>query len=262
MNLFNRRFYLILIVGLATVFFNSIKPIDVFAKTSVTIATYAPVSGSNVQDGSLVSNTETGYVLSAEEYDDKLYGVVVLHASVVLNQASEPGSFPVANTGDVKVLVSNKNGEIRRGDYITSSTIAGVGMKADHSGHVLGVALDDLVLNDKSGRGNITVSLRSQNYVAPTTLITNIQELTKLSTIAAQKQPLNVIRYLLAGGIILGCVMISFLHFGRITASSVQALGRNPLARKSIELGILFNLIMAGLMLGSGLIVAILILRY
>jgi F0F1-type ATP synthase membrane subunit c/vacuolar-type H+-ATPase subunit K len=235
---------------------------NVLAKTSITIATFSPVSGADVQDGSLVSNTETGYLLSQTEYDEKLYGVVVLDAAVVLNQASEAGSFPVANTGDVKVRVSNVGGDIRRGDYITSSTIAGVGMKASHSGHVVGVALEDLVLNDPSGRGSILVSLRSQNYIAPATLITNIQELTRLSTSAAQQQPLNVIRYLLAGGIILGCVLISFLHFGRITASSVQALGRNPLARKSIELGIFFNLIMAALLLGSGLVIAILILRY
>lgn len=257
MQRFNYYFFFFLIAALLLFF-----PNVVWGKATITIATYSPVAGNNVQNGSLVSNTENGYVLSSEEYDDKLYGVVVLDAAVVLNQASESGSFPVANTGDVSVLVSNKAGDIRRGDYITSSTTPGVGVKAVHSGHVIGVALEDLVLNDQSGQGRVLVSLRSQNYVAPTTLITNIQELTMLSTVAAQKQPLNVVRYLLAGGLIMGCVMISFLHFGRITSASVQALGRNPLARKSIQLGIMFNLLMAVVLLASGLVVAILILRY
>src|SRR5262249_10061912 len=50
--------------------------------------------------------------------------------------------LPIALSGRVIVKVTNENGSIQAGDYITSSaTVPGAGMKATHSGLVVGQAL-------------------------------------------------------------------------------------------------------------------------
>ena len=50
----------------------------------------------------------------------------------------------VALSGRVPVKVTTKNGEIRPGDYITTSDISGVGMRATEAGRVIGKALTGL----------------------------------------------------------------------------------------------------------------------
>ena len=50
----------------------------------------------------------------------------------------------VGLSGRVPVKVSTKNGDIRPGDYITTSDIPGVGMRATRAGHVIGKALTGL----------------------------------------------------------------------------------------------------------------------
>lgn len=64
----------------------------------------------------------------------------------------------VGLSGRVPVKVSTKNGEIRPGDYITTSDIPGVGMKATEAGHVIGKALTSL-----SGTGQGTIGIFIQN---------------------------------------------------------------------------------------------------
>jgi hypothetical protein len=87
-------------------------------------------------------------------YDQTVIGVVV--ASPVLrvskarpNPAAEsdepPGQmepgYAVAHTGRATVKVSNENGDIRPGDYLTASSTPGVAMKATAKGAILGKAL-------------------------------------------------------------------------------------------------------------------------
>jgi hypothetical protein len=47
----------------------------------------------------------------------------------------------VGLAGRVPVKVSTKNGDIMPGDYITTSDIPGVGIKATEPGHTIGKAL-------------------------------------------------------------------------------------------------------------------------
>ncbi|HVX24463.1 MAG TPA: hypothetical protein VG992_03940, partial [Candidatus Saccharimonadales bacterium] len=75
----------------------------------------------------------------------------------------------VATSGHYSVLVSNQNGPIKTGDYITISAIAGVGMKADSSQtEVIGKAAGSF-----SGTANVisSVSLHSDLGKATTVSI-------------------------------------------------------------------------------------------
>ena len=50
----------------------------------------------------------------------------------------------VGLSGRVPVRVTTKNGGIKPGDYITTSDISGVGMRATEAGRVIGKALTGL----------------------------------------------------------------------------------------------------------------------
>jgi len=59
------------------------------------------------------------------------------------NVKPEDNPMPVALVGRVPVNVTNENGPIKTGDFITTSSSAGKGMKATLAGRVIGMALAD-----------------------------------------------------------------------------------------------------------------------
>jgi len=64
--------------------------------------------------------------------------------SIGYNIEEEDNPYPIALTGRVLTKVNLENGSISVGDRITTSSVAGVGMKADTSGMVVGIALEPL----------------------------------------------------------------------------------------------------------------------
>jgi len=65
--------------------------------------------------------------------------------------------MPVALSGRVPVKVSSENGPIAVGDPITSSSVAGVGMKATKPGRVVGMALEAYSNADPTAVGKVMV---------------------------------------------------------------------------------------------------------
>ena len=93
--------------------------------------------------GTIVSGSETGYIISPKEYDSGIYGVVTQTPAITLESTTDSTLVPVVFSGQTKVLVSTENGEIKKNDLITSSATPGIGMKATANGFVLGTALED-----------------------------------------------------------------------------------------------------------------------
>ncbi len=75
-------------------------------------------------------------------YQSNIMGVVSTQPGFVAG-AYTPDSYPIALVGRVPVKISNENGEVRSGDYLTSASIPGYAMKATVAGRVLGTALED-----------------------------------------------------------------------------------------------------------------------
>ena len=67
------------------------------------------------------------------------------------------GYQPLALSGRVFVKISSENGEIGVGDYITSGTIPGVGMRATQAGRVIGMALQSWTSENVKEIGKIMV---------------------------------------------------------------------------------------------------------
>lgn len=228
----------------------------------VTIASSVPILDvEEVIDGSLVVSNENGFTISTEEYQPSIYGVVVFDPAVVLNQSEGLSMFPVVSSGTAKVRVSAVNGSIKKGDFITSSKIRGVSMKATRSGFAVGTALEDYAPLNIEEEGAILVSLKTQNYIAPSNVNRNLRDIFDLSTVAAYQQPVAVFRYVMAGLIVLLSVFLGIFYFGRIAVSGVEALGRNPLAGRKIQIGIVLSVVLALGVITAGVAVAVFILR-
>jgi hypothetical protein len=98
----------------------------------------------NVIAGDIVEINDKGIaVKSSRPYSKAMIGVISEKPSMILAGGESVGGrrAPLALAGIVLVRVTNANGAIEIGDYITSSNISGVGMKATESGYVVGKAL-------------------------------------------------------------------------------------------------------------------------
>src|SRR5581483_3704033 len=74
--------------------------------------------------------------------DSSTIGVVSTKPGQVLDDGSMSGpTVPIALSGRIPVNVSTKNGPIKVGDYLTSSDIPGVAVKAITPGQVIGQAM-------------------------------------------------------------------------------------------------------------------------
>jgi len=81
---------------------------------------------------------------SSTPYDYKLAGVVTETAGLIAGGGEDNhGNIIIALAGRVPVKVSTANGPIKIGDYLTSSDILGVAVKAIEPGPVLGMALEN-----------------------------------------------------------------------------------------------------------------------
>ncbi len=90
-------------------------------------------------------------------YDMGIMGVVSTAPGILLGSSDnedKTNKRPVALNGRVPTKVVTENGEIKAGDYITSSSTPGVGMKATKPGRVVGIALEPY---NGEGEGKIEV---------------------------------------------------------------------------------------------------------
>jgi F0F1-type ATP synthase membrane subunit c/vacuolar-type H+-ATPase subunit K len=72
---------------------------------------------------------------------------------------------------------------------------------------------------------------------------------------------MTVFKYFIAALIVFASFFFGFYIFGRVAGKGVEALGRNPLASKMIEMGIVMNVVITVVIILSGLGLALVILR-
>lgn len=214
-----------------------------------------------VEDGMVLCATDVGNIPCERTYDPSTFGVLSLNPAVsfVLDVA-DPAMKPVMTSGKAYVLVSGIAGPIKKGDFITSSTIKGRGQKASKSGYILGMAMEDFDENgsDKLGKILITVSIRPA--ILSSGAGANLIDLLKSGVDAAFLTPMAALRYAIAAVVVGASVIFGFIYFGRSARSGVEAIGRNPMAARKIQLGVFMNVLMTMLIMGGGLALAYLIL--
>lgn len=229
--------------------------------TGIEVTSTYEIADQDAQEGDIVSTTETGLVRSSKVGDNKMFGVIQEKPLLLYRDLGATGK-PVMRSSIAQVNVTTLNGLIKYGDYITSSEIPGKGQKAPPSGPVLGIALTSF---DGSGVGKIPVALRieSAGLTAPgfTGSLFNLIGVAFLENLKDPKKFAEVIRYIAAGLVILLSFTFAFLTFSRSIVKSIEAIGRNPLAKSTIQLSMIINIILLVLTGIIGIVASILIIR-
>lgn len=227
------------------------------------IANYLTIKDKDVKNGDIVSSTEKGYALSRIPYDPLVIGVVSTNPAVSLNiEGSDEDSYPVVTSGNVEINVTSLNGDIKAGDLITSSTIPGAGMKANQAGYILGRALDDYSSSNKSEVGRIHIALNLHYSYSSSKTPPSIKDILSLSILATYESPSAVFKYAVAGIVIVLSFILGVVSFGRVANTGVEALGRNPLAGRMIQIGIVLNVLITLSIIAAGFGMAYLIIRF
>lgn len=210
----------------------------------------------------------------------KMLGVVVTQNNTPLslsNNSSQQQTY-VASYGEYEVLVSTQNGPIKVGDYISVSAIGGVGMATDSSQQiVLGKAVQafdgrantvgSATLTNKLGQrqtvalGDVPVQIaigRNPLYAKSPNGVPHV--LASAAQIVTN-QPVSALR-IYAGLVILGVTLIiaaAVLYVG--IRSSITAIGRNPLAKRTIIRGLISVIVTSLIVFIIGLLAVYLLLK-
>lgn len=230
------------------------------AASSSGVATSTVIQSDQAQNGDIICENEQGFVLCNEEYSPKTYGVVVTNPDVAFISNGDADKKPVITQGVAQVRVTSVNGPIMKGDYVSSSTKSGLGQKATRSGYALGIAQADWTESDPNKVGLLPVSVQPKPAIMTTRAGNNLIQLIKEGIDATYLSPVLALRYTLASLITLSSVILAFWFFARAAHTGVQAIGRNPLASKSIQMGIIFNVAITLGVMGVGLFLAYLLL--
>ena len=186
---------------------------------------------------------------------DRMLGIVVDANDSPITISGEQEKVFVATVGRYDVLVSNQQGEIKQGDYITVSALNGIGMLAGfEQSEIVGRATssfngrDNVIstswLKDTNGNeqkvsiGRVGVDIAiSKNPLAKSAAVTP-EWLGKIGQAIAGKSLSPARVYISAAIFVIGAFIAGAILYAGIR-SSIIAIGRNPLSKKSILRGLL-----------------------
>lgn len=207
---------------------------------------------------------------------ERLKGVIVQQNDSPVTLAGAGQNVFVATSGLYEALVSNENGEIKKGDYITISSFEGIAMKAgDSQAMVLGTA--DADFNGKDGAIGSTEDPKTKQKVTfariPVAISVNrnpmLKEeqgnsipkvLQKVSVTVAGKK-VNTARIWLATAVFLGTAFVVGVMLYSGARSSLISVGRNPLSRTVIIRGLLQVVIVSLIVFITGMFGVYLLLK-
>lgn len=194
---------------------------------------------------------------------DQMYGVTVGANDAPVTLSLDGTKVFVATNGHFDILVSNQNGNISNGDYITISAIDGVGMKSDVLQPVIvGRALasfdgktgmiSSAQIKDSSGATrNVAIArIQVDINVARNPLLKatepNLPSVLRKASEAIAGKPVNPTKvYISVVVFVITTITSGVLLYGGVR-SAIISIGRNPLSKKSIIKGML-QVVMVGI---------------
>jgi len=249
------------------------------SSTNAVVQSYA--TNATIRQGMIVglqrSDTTKVELVTRDTVADTL-GVAVSasDAALALTGRTSTAQVYVATSGRYNVLVSNQNGGISVGDYISISSLNGIGMKAD-SGEaiILGRAAADFtgtsnvvstttlkgVSGDTVSIGSIPVDINVGGNPDLGHGSGNLPGFLQVAGNTIASKPVSAPRVYLSLAVLLVTALIAggLLYSG--VRGSIISIGRNPLARKSITRGLIQVVLTSIIVLILGLFAVYLLLR-
>jgi hypothetical protein len=219
------------------------------------------LSGDNYQGHPVVQSSSINQAGGA-------LGVVVGLGDSLLTVAPLSSQVYVVNSGPSKAYVSDINGTPKKGDTLTLSPLRGILMKADATGNSAGVfgrALKNFNLSgsqvikaqDSNGKSIMThvAVMNIEISINPVLSATSEQSTNWLSNLGANitGHQISSVRVLAALAIFFTLMVIEGEIIYSTVSTSITAMGRNPLARKSISRQSMHSAGVAGVILMAGI---------
>ena len=196
----------------------------------------------------------------------------------ISNEALENEAF-VAASGTYSVLVSTQGGPIVSGDYITLSSINGVGMKAGTEESTVfgranggfdgkGITLGTTTLKDTDGNNNksvilgsipVTIDIKSNPNEKSTEV--EVPEFLKRVGQAIAEKEVSAIRIYISLAITAISLIAAIIIIYSGVRNSIISIGRNPMSKKSIFRALLEIILTSILTLIIGLFAVYLLLK-
>lgn len=239
-----------------------------FAQSStLTVATTYQIPGGNIRQGMLVSNSGNTIQLAQGPQDDGIFGVITENPAISLGRKDQENAYPVTTAGTVRVLVSNANGPIRRGDYISASNEPGVGMRASIPSRVVGRAVDEFTSDTPNAIGMVLTFVTPEQVTAQ--MLKSIDSLDgkvedyepKRENLIERNEFITYVKLISSGLIAVIAFAGGIAYYIQISKKEIEALGRNPLASKTIRGDMVKHGIVVILICLGGLAMAFFILR-
>lgn len=208
---------------------------------------------------------------------DRLRGVVIQPSDSPVTLSQEGQKVFVATGGTYEALVSDQNGPIKTGDYISISPLAGIGMKAtENQSIVLGRATaefkgaEDAISSTPASGGdkqqvhfarvqvNIAINRNPLLKVPDNPKVPKLLE--KISETVANK-PLSPSRIYIATAVFLAAGVISGIMLYSGSRSALISIGRNPFSKKVILRGLAQVVILSLIIFITGIFGVYLLLK-
>lgn len=220
------------------------------------LAVQVPVDG-EVVSGDLLCSSANSFSKCKNEYETSMYGVVVDSSALEITDSDLVNPRLVATSGIAPVRVTGSNGDIKKGSLVTSSKTEGLGMLASKNGYVLGTSLDDF--SGDTGVVQVVINVHPAAGMGKSSGSNLVQFIREGLTVPIF-EPLESFRYLLAGLMVVIAFTLGLLYFGRTSKAGIEAIGRNPLAKSTIQFTTVLNVLLTIVIVAAGLGVAYLIL--
>lgn len=219
----------------------------------------------------VVQDPEKGIVRATRTNSENIFGVIVKKPIFLFRPKGIEGK-PIVRSGIVYVNVTDIYGEIKKGDFITSSEIPGKGARAQE-GYVLGRALEDFDKKEtkelefkgrKIRMGKILVAiniqfLKRKGKEKKETLEffpSLFRDYFNLPSLAEKRNIISLVQLFSGIFILLLSFYFGFSVFSKGIIKGIESIGRNPLARDSIIFSVVLNMILTLLMIGGGIVAA------
>lgn len=257
---FNKKIY-VLFFSLGLLFFGIIFPKITLSQEEFFFSQSAiqlRVDDKEAKPGDILVKKEGKLKRAENPYDKDIFGVVATSPIITIGQET-PESLPIITHGIALVRVTAENDKIKEGDYLTSSDKKGVAKKASYPGFVLGKALEDF--EEKEGLIKVFVYPHEANFEPEKSW----QQMSFWEAIgriisALEKDVPNVLRYIFALAVAAGSFLLGFRAFISSLREGIKGISRNPLAKGSIRLSMILNLIGIAIVTLAGLALSLFII--
>lgn len=226
------------------------------------VATNLEIADEAAEAGDIMAIGPEGLRRSSVANDAQMYGVIAAEPILSVEPKTE-NTKALVSWGVAAVKISTQDGPVGIGDYVTSSVSPGIATKATRSGYALGKALASY--DDTRGVGRIPVEVNIGYYnLFPSGaggLAASLADALRAGLADPSSFQL-LVRYALALMIGLITAAVSSFAFIRFVNTGLEAIGRNPLAKRTILYGMVLSTLSVLVLAISGLGIAAVIINF